>query len=249
LRRLRELDPGIVVFTNQAHRSSQPIVAEADWDMTESAATSHAWGPRVEALDVWGPVPQAQGGEIAGTFFRGWPGQWGIEGIHRQIEARLLTTAPREGFVYLDYMRPLYRTVGDDLTADLDIEAVYYSYCAAALWGRAAFCSGWFAGREYDGPLYFADLGEPLGDGPRVVSGVAVREYERGLIALATEAAAVEATYRLAQCEEGSLYDLFSGRWLDVRRQRARIALAPSVGLSGTPRPSARVYLKTTRDR
>jgi hypothetical protein len=252
--RLRELDPGIVIFTNQAYRAQEPLLAAADWDMTESAATSHAWGPKIEVQDVWGPVPTAEEGQLLETFFRPWTGQWGLEGICREIEAAIGRAAPRKGFVYLDYARPLHsKAESGALAESLDIEAIYYSYCAAALWGRRTFCSGWFGwqqtpGREYSGPLYFADLGKPLGTGPSTLKGVVIREYERGLVALMTSTEPVDIAYRLCDGGEGGSWDLFASAPAEISGDYLRIRLAPSTSpLSGTERPAGRVYLKTGR--
>ena len=78
---------------------------------------------------------------------------FGIEGVSANIERRLARTPLRESFISLDYARPWYRRSDQgELAGEPDLEAIYYSYCAAALWGRPSFCSGWFADWEYDGP-------------------------------------------------------------------------------------------------
>jgi len=236
LRRLRAKDPDILIFTNQVYRATEPVLPDVDYDMTESSGTSWAWGPMTQVDDE----------EIRETYFRPWPGKWGIEGIYGNIEHHLTTTPPRKGFVYLDYMQPLYHRSRDgELVPRLDREAVYYSYCAAALWGRPSYCSGLHGGIEYRGPLYFADLGEPLGTGYRELAGVVVREYERGLVVLMKQPHAVSFDYTLQQPTSGHLYDLFSSRWIRLSGNRVSLRLRPSRGRpSGTARPAGRVYLK-----
>ena len=236
---LRERDPGCLIFTNQAFRSAQPILADVDYDLAESYATSHAWGPETN-VGVKG---------VRETYFRSWPGQSGVEGMYRACIETLRRTPPRGGLFFLDYARPRYRRVGDEaLQTALDLEAVYYSYCAAALWGQHSFCSGWYAGYEYRGPLYFVDLGQALGEGPEELDGVVVREFDRGLVALMTTIDPVRIDYELQAGQRMSLYDLFASTWIRERAGQYRLQLAASRrGVSGAAHPVGRVYLKAGR--
>jgi hypothetical protein len=232
-RRLRELDPGTLISTNQGYRSDEPLLAEVDCDMTESHGTSMFWGPQTEV----------NGETVAETFYRPWD-EHGVAELYGDLEQRLRRAAPRRGFLYLDYMCAVYGPDGT-VAQPLDLEAVYYSYCAAALWGREGFCSGWYAQAEYRGPLYFADLGRPLGDGPEVRDGIALREYERGLVALLTQLTPAETSYALRAPAGDGLYDLFAAETTDVCGGAATVRLSPGqYGLSGGSHPVGRVYLK-----
>jgi len=237
-RRLREIDPQVLIFANQAYRSDEPLLGEVDYDMAESYATSFAWGPEVQTEEQ----------TFNETFFRPWSGDFGIERLYRAIEERLNLTPPRHQFIYLDYDRSRYRKAEDGrVTTELDTEATYYSYCAAALWGRPSYCwSVWGEGHHYRGPLYFADLGAPLGDGPEQLDGLVLREYQRGLIAMMTGTDAVDVEYTLRTRTGAGLYDLFASDWVAKHGRQVRLHLEPSTSdISGVARPSARVYLKS----
>jgi hypothetical protein len=129
----------------------------------------------------------------------------------------------------------------------VDTEAVYYSYVAAALWGLDAHCSGWY-GMEYRGPLYFADLGKPLGEGPVELEGLVVREYERGIVALLMRPEAAEAKWQLRGTGCARLWDLFSGEAVPVNGSAVTLRLAPArEPVTDRPRPVGRVFLKLSR--
>ncbi|MEA3401112.1 MAG: hypothetical protein U9R79_07710 [Armatimonadota bacterium] len=236
---LRARDPDCLIFTNQAFRSDQPILADVDYDLAESYATSHAWGPETEV-----------GGEtVRETYFRPWSGHLGIEEMYRACTEALRRTPPRGELFFLDYARPRYRGAENAvLQRALDLEAIYYSYCAAALWGHHSFCSGWYSGHEYRGPLYFVDLGQPLGEGPEELDGAVLREYEHGVVVLMTSLEPVEIDCELQTRPGMSLYDLFASTWLERQGGRFHLRLAASRrALSGTRHPIGRVYLKARR--
>jgi hypothetical protein len=235
-RRLREVDPGMLIATNQAYRSQEPLNAEVDYDVTESIATAVAWGPETEV----------DGKKLLETWYRPW-GAYGLEAVSAEIAKSLLRTPPRGAFFYTDYMQPAYtRDATGGLVRGVDFEAVYYSYCAAALWGRAAWCSGWHAPSEYRGPLPFLDLGKPL-SAYEVHNGIVLREYERGLVALLTDTKQAETSYELKQ-PSGRLYDLHASRTVPLHDGVATIRLKPGrYGLSGGLHPVGRVYLKTAK--
>ncbi len=236
---LREKDPDCLIFGNQAFRSGEPVCAEADYDLAESYATSHDWGPETE---VGGKM-------VRETYFRLWPGPFGIEEMYGACLEAVRRTPPRRELFLLDYARPRYRRVqGQALVSALDLEAVYYSYCAAALWGQRSFCSGWYSGHEYRGPLYFADIGRPLGKAPEELEGVVVREYERGLVALMAGIDPVEVDWQPRAGQGMSLYDLFASAWIEEHGGLHRLRLKASRrGVSGVGHPVGRVYLKVNR--
>lgn len=242
LRAVRDADPQAIIMTNQAFRTLPAALALVDYDLTESYGTSYDWGPRATVGDL----------TLAETFYRGWQGPAGLKALYAQVEKALAHAQPRRGFIYLDYMRPRYRppaAEGQPWQPEVDAEAVYYSYVAARLWGQESFCSGWFAGMEYEGPLYFADLGRPLGDGPQEVGAAVMREYERGLVALLSGpiAAEVEVPLMAASAE---LYDIFSDQVIPLREGRAMIRMEPARSqLTGAVTPVGRVFLKTDAQR
>jgi hypothetical protein len=178
------------------------------------------------------------------TFLRPWQGPGGLQDMYGGLCQRLRVGGPRQQLLCLDYMRPRVTRGRTGWQQDADVEAVYYSFCAAALQGLSSFCSGWY-GVEYRGPLYFADLGPPLGQRPREIGGLAVRECERGLVALMTGKEPAEATWMLREPAAAGLYDLFNGARLPCRGRLVRLRLTPSLcEATGENRPSARVYLK-----
>jgi len=234
LGQVRRRDPAGLLATNQAFRSDQPLASQADYDLAESYGTSYAWGP----------VTTVNGREVAETYTRPWAGPGGLEELYGTLAARPAGQRPRRCFLVLDYMRPgLVRGPGEPEEV-ADVEAVYYSYAAAALFGLPSFCSGWY-GREYRGPLYFADLGRALGEGPTKVGAVVLREYERGLVALLAGADPAQASWTMRGSRCRLLYDLRTGRRLPVRGGRVTLRLRPARGeVTGTVRPVGRVYLK-----
>jgi len=235
LQGLRRADPDVLIATNQAFRSVEAIATEADYDLAESYATSFAWGKE-------GVVG---GRTLAETFRRPWSGPGGIEAYYSAVQRGLHLTSPHRGFVFLDYMRPWFVATEEGPGPVLDVGAVYYSYVAAKLWGLEAFCSGWYATDEYRGPLYFADLGRPLGDGPTQQDGLALREYERGLVAMLTAPRPAATAWRLCEPGTGHLLDMQSGRRAPVDGDLARVSLDPAKSeLTDEPYPTATVYLK-----
>ena len=232
LTHLREWDTDGLIFTNQACLSDEPLITCADWDLVESYGTSH----------MWGATATVRGKDVLLSYLRPWPGPGGLREMYAGLTARLEMARPRSRLLCLDYMRGV-PAGGPDPRLEIDLEAVYYSYCAAALWGLDSFCSGWY-GVEYRGPLYFADLGKPLGGGPREVKGVVVREYEHGLVVLMTRTSPATLAWTFVAPGAGGLYDLFSGTLVPCGKDvtlRAKPSRCPATGGS---RPSARVYLK-----
>lgn len=238
LQAVRGADPESLIMANQAYNTLPEALRIVDYDLTESYGASYLWGPEQKVGDR--VLPE--------TYLRPWRGAFGLRSMYGAVQAALEKTPPRRGFLYLDYMRPRYRPLaadGQDWQSELDREAIYYSYVAARLFGAEAFCSGWYAGFEYRGPLYFADLGRPVGNRPRQYKGIAIREYERGIVALLAAPEAADASLRVRHT--GALYDLYTGRSLPVREGRATIRLEPSCSpLTGTVNPIGRVFLKTT---
>jgi hypothetical protein len=234
-RALRTADPRTLIFTNQAVRGDPELLPTVDYDMVESYGTSFAWGP----------VVKVDGEGLPLSYRRPWEGPGGIKAVMAPVMARLRTGAPRGSLFCLDYMRPVLVREGGEWQQGVDTGAVYYSYCAAALWGLNASCSGWY-GQEYRGPLYFADLGKPLGEGPVELEGVVVREYERGLVVLLREARAAEVTYRLQANSGVRLYSLMDEKTIGTGDGAVTLRLRPTrVALADAPQPVGRVYLKT----
>jgi len=74
---------------------------------------------------------------------------------------------------------------------------------------------------------------------------MALREYERGLIALMTDTEPAQATWALQGRRADAFHDLFTGAEVPVDRGRVTIGLEPvRSNVSGAVRPTARVYLK-----
>ncbi|NPV45526.1 MAG: hypothetical protein HPY69_01105 [Armatimonadetes bacterium] len=232
---LRAVDRGTLIFTNQAVLGDPRLLTAVDYDMVESYGTSFAWGPTVKLAGEDFPL----------TYRRPWDGPGGIKAMMTPVMERLRTGPPRGELLCLDYMRPALTRRDGQWRPTVDLEAVYYSYCMAALWGLNSYCSGWY-GQEYRGPLYFADLGRPLGDGPVELEQVMLREYERGLVVLLRRAEAAEVRYRLQANCGGQLWDLRTGRTLAVREGMVTLRLRPTrVPLSDEMQPIGRVYLKS----
>lgn len=232
---LRQKDRGTLIFTNQAVLGIPQLLPVTDYDMVESYASSFAWGPSVRLA----------GEDFALSYRRPWDGPGGIKAMMAPVMERLRTGPPRGKLVCLDYMRPALVRDGGEWRQEVDLEAVYYSYCAAALWGLDSYCSGWY-GHEYRGPLYFADLGRPLGEGPVELEGAVLREYERGLVVLLRSTEAAEVRYRLQANCGGRLWDLRAGKALAVREGMVTLRLRPTrVPRSEARQPVGRVYLKT----
>jgi hypothetical protein len=235
LRRLRATDRDGLIATNQACRSAERLLPLVDYDLVESYGTSYAWGP----------AAQVAGRDVAETYVRPWTGPGGLAEMLGSLQATLSAARPQRALLCLDYMRPWTVQTPQGLQESTDLEAVYYSYCAAALYGLPSFCSGWY-GREYRGNLYFADLGRPLGAQPVEHDGLVTREYERGLIALLPGTAETKVAWRSAGGTPiAGLWDLLAGRRLPAPGGEAVLRLAPVRSpVSGALRPSARVYLK-----
>ena len=231
--RLRAIDPGGIIFTNQACLGDVALLPTADYDLVESYGTSYLWGPTVTI----------GGRDHRLSFLRPWTGPGSLQQMYEPLIQTLRSRAPRKRLLCLDYMRPALTQQAGEVGEVPDMEAVYYSYCAAALWGLDSFCSGWY-GLPYRGPLYFADLGAPLGDAPLEVAGLAIREYERGLVALMTSPHKAEAALKLTGAECSELYDLFSGRRIPCQDRRLTLTLDPLQRPAGGPGPRARLYLK-----
>lgn len=234
LKTLRAEDRGTLIFTNQAILGDPTLLATVDYDLVESYGTSFAWGPIVKLAGKDCPL----------SFRRPWDGPGGIKAMMEPIIKRLRTGPRRAQLLCLDYMRPALHRRNGQWRQEVDLEAVYYSYCAAALWGLNSYCSGWY-GHEYRGPLYFADLGRPLGDGPVELEGAVLREYERGLVALLRGAEAAEVRYRLQANCGNRLWDLKASKALVVREHMVTLRLRPTpVPLNGAAQPTGCVFLK-----
>jgi hypothetical protein len=248
---LRAADPQTLIFTNQSVLGDPTLLPTSDYDMVESYGTSF----------LWGPVAKLKGEDFPLSFRRPWDGPGGIKAMYGPLRERLKQAPPRGGLFCLDYMRPhlekargaavlaagphaLPREDGDWRQVT-DIEAVYYSYCVAALWGLESYCSGWY-GLEYQGPLYFADLGRPLGEGPEEAGGMVIREYERGLVALLAEPRAAQVTWRLRANSGPRLCNLLTGRPVAVRDGKVTLRLRSTrTPLTEAAYPVGRVFLKT----
>ncbi len=232
---LRAGDRGTLIFTNQAVLGDPRLLTTVDYDMVESYGTSFAWGP----------IAKLGGEDFPLSYRRPWDGPGGIKAMMTPVIERLRTGPPRGALLCLDYMRPTLQREGEQWRQVVDTEAVYYSYCAAALWGLDSYCSGWY-GQEYRGSLYFADLGRPLGNGPVELERAVLREYERGLTVLLRGTAAAEVRYRLqANCGD-RLWDLKAGKPLAVRDGMVTLRLRPTrVPLDDESQPIGRVYLKS----
>lgn len=234
---LRHLDPRGLIFTNGACLGAPELRRAVDYDLVESYGTSYAWGPAARLGDETFPL----------TFRRPWHGPAGLRETFGALVERLAAGRPRRDQFCLDYMRPVKVYRDGQWHEETDVEAVYYSYCAAALWGLKSYCSGWY-GVEYRGPLYFVDLGRPLGDGPVEKDSAVVREYQRGLVVLMTTAQPVVIEWQLQRPYQGYLYDLCRSRKVAVsRRGKATLRLQPNwpAGAPG-PMPVGRVFLKVS---
>lgn len=234
-RALRAADPQTLIFSNQAVLGDPGLLPTVDYDLVESYGTSYAWGPQ----------PDLDGLPCPLSYRRPYDGPGGSKATLAPLLARLRSGPPRGGLLCLDYMRPGRVRQGDTWQQVVDIETVYYSYAAAALWGLESYCSGWY-GLEYRGPLYFADLGTPLGEGPQELEGVVVREYERGVVALLREAKPAAVELRVRGDSAVQLYSLFDGETIRVRDGAVALRLQPGrMPVGDTLQPIGRVYLKT----
>ena len=232
--RLHESAPGHLIFTNQACLGDPLLLPTVDYDLVESYGTSFLWGPVVKRGEE----------DFALSFLRPWDGPAGIKAMHGGLVEKLKVARPRGKLLCLDYMRPALVRQGDTWRETVDEQAVYYSYVAAALWGLESHCSGWY-GREYRGPLYFADLGKPLGDGPTELAGAVVREYERGFVALLREPKAAEVAWQLRGTNCARLQDVSSGESVPLQGGGVTLRLSPTAEpVSNQLRPTGRVYLK-----
>jgi hypothetical protein len=231
---LRVADPGCRIFTNQACLGDPRLLGATDDDMVESYGASF----------LWGTVASLDGTDFPLSFRRPWEGPGGLAAMFGDLMARLRKAKPRRELLCLDYMRPAPVRGDAGWMEETDLEAVYYSYCAAALWGLGSYCSGWY-GRDYRGPLYHAELGRPLGDAPLERDGVVTREYERGLIAVLARPEPARVTVRLREGSAASLYNLLDGSTVGVRGGEATLRLRPTrAPTTDILCPTARLYLK-----
>ncbi|MCX7599217.1 MAG: hypothetical protein N2512_10200, partial [Armatimonadetes bacterium] len=236
---VRRADPACLIFSNGACLGAAELRRAVDYDLVESYGTSYLWGPTGRLGEQEFPL----------TYRRPWHGPAGLKETFSGLMDKLAAARPRKDLFCLDYMRAekVYR---DGLWHDeADVEAVYYSYCAAAVWGLKSYCSGW-DGVEYRGPLYFVDLGRPLGEGPVEQGGAVVREYERAVVVLTTSAEPTKVELRLRRLFNGHLYDLRIGRQVRVSREGKVVLRLRPERPAGAAESQAvgRVFLKVVAD-
>jgi hypothetical protein len=244
IKALKKSSPGSLIFTNQGYRKPSFYLPRADYDLSESLMTSYAWGEPI-------------GGYIEGkgivrgreTFYRAWAE---LKALVDGIAAHVKQYNPRVKIYHLNYVNPIYRPTGriaiiegakyPVFREELDRPAIYYGYAASKLWGHESYSpvtDGMDFGHD---DIYFADLGQPLGESYEERDGLVRRYYENGLVALNPALALRTADIRsgFIPARVKGLWDCYEGKPI----RGFRVTLEPTVSsASGRAYPAGRVYL------
>ncbi|WP_457630776.1 hypothetical protein [Oceanithermus sp.] len=250
--RLRAAMPDRLIVSNQGFRNPENVLPYVDYDITESYAVSDGeLGRRLYLAgrgwtDVPGTVyfpvsPDFRHGELRDT----------IELLDYLSELASRYAGGRfGGYVYLGYAAPEFVQTGTlaDGTAVYEARppraAIYYGYAVPLLKGWTGYTEVPWDRRLERLPLYFADLGAPLGDDYEDHGGYFLRCYEKGLVVVGEGALAGELTLRSPCIAAGRVYDLYRRKWLRAGTGELTVNVEPAVDeASGGPAPWGRVFV------
>jgi len=240
---------GSLVFTNQGYRTPQYSLPISHYDLTESLMTSYVGGQTVRIfVEGEGLVERQE------TFYRPWAASrpWEeIRSIVGEIQAQVDRYNPAVKILHLNYVNPAYRatdatevvdgTVHRVYRKEIDRAAIYYGFAAAKLWGHEGYAAGNTVALSQD-PVYFTELGKPLGSSYEERDGAVVRYYENGVVVLAasTRAQLVNLDSPLVPPGVVGLEDLYARRAVGG----LSVTLEPTRSeASGRLSPAGRVYL------
>ena len=209
LAKLKERD--ILLITNQAYRNPE-LLESVDYDMCESYMST------VEESDTIAPI----GNLVTNIpYTRYQP----LDEVFAYFE-RFRKLQKRYGFtdmIYMNYLAPKFVSTPKGLEATKPIEGIYYNYVLAKLGGFAQYSEVPFDHTLEIDPIYFYDLGEPLG-AMHQEKGLYLRFFSKGFVLLAPTLH--EERYIAIEVPK-SLYDLKEGCKLPRTDGSVTIRLAP----------------------
>ncbi len=249
-------DAGLTVATNQSFRDAPFLLPNVHWDMTESYATTDA--PCPQPVHVAGrgriPVPctvyyplsdDPDHGHLRDTLAY-------LDAL-RQLVDRY--AGPHfQGLVYLNYAGPAWVPV--DATQPVPARVyqptvpravIYYGYALAALAAFPAYTEVPWDHRLERDPVYFYDLGTPLGTTyRRIPADGYVRFYTQGFVLVGEWARPTALTLTHPSIPAGAVYDAYQDRWLPSQRGVLTLTVYPERDpLTGQVISTGRVYVYT----
>ncbi len=244
LRSLKRLRPEASLFANQGYRIPESYLPGANYDLSESLMTSYAWGERVRIyVEGEGLVEKQE------SFYRPWDE---LKRHVESIETDIRRENPELKIYHLNYVNPLYAPTGRTETIEgheypvfrmgPDRPAIYFGYVAAKLWGHESYSPAPQAMRFGQDDIYFVELGKPLGDRYEERDGLAIRYYEKGVVALnpSGQKQSSDLASRLVPPGVDKLFDCYARKV----QQGLTVTLEPTVSpASGLAYPAGRVYL------
>lgn len=247
LQTLKRMQPGALIFTNQGYRTPHAYLPVTDYDLSESLMTSYEWGQTVElVLEREGLVRTRE------TFYRPWED---LKPILNSIDAAVKRYNPAVKMFHLNYVNPSFRPAGrkeqvagteyDVFRKEVDRAAIYYGYVAAKLWAHESYSPSETVALVQD-PVYFSDLGKPLGSGWEERDGLVRRYYEKGVVALnpASATRTADLGSPLVPADVRDLWDCYEGKSVGG----LAVVIVPTTSpASGRTYPAGRVYLYLRR--
>lgn len=243
IRALRTARPSTLIFTNQGYRLPEFYLPLADYDLSESLMTSTEGGQAVEVfVDGRGLVRTHE------TFYRSWDA---LRPIIASIDAAATRHNPRVRLLHLNYVAPRFQPTGQTrlvkggthlvVRETTDRPAIYYAFAAAKLWGHDSFSAleGVLSARD---DVYFADLGNPLGQTWEERDGLLVRYYRKGAVVVnpSGDSRGARLESPLLPRDVRDLWDCYAG----VPVGGLTITVEPTVSVVSRVRyPAGRVYL------
>ncbi|MCS6859628.1 MAG: hypothetical protein NZT92_04825 [Abditibacteriales bacterium] len=251
LRAVKAADPGILIFTNQAHRAAQYLLPVTDIDADESVATSFLWGKEIKVFSA-----EAGWVNTRETFYRAWDGAHGIKAHYTDLAAKARRFNPRVRLVTINYVKAFWEPTGQTVAHAgqphpvcrrlPDRAAIFYGYVAAKLFGFDSYSSDWYDVGCYEDEVFLIDLGRPRGTAPEEREGLVVRYYDNGFVALtkSERGGAFDVSSAHIPSDIKGLWDVYERRWVaDFPKQR-RIQIQPTIyPISRSTYPSGRVYI------
>ena len=226
LRKLKERN--ILIITNQAYRDPE-LLAYVDYDMCESYMSGvEEMHKRAKIDNLFTHIPY--------TYYQP------LEEVFEYF-AYFHKLQKRYGFknmIYMNYLAPKLLTTPHGYTATKPVEGIYYNYVLAKLGGFAQYSEVPFDHALEQDPIYFYDLGEPVG-AMQKVDDLYLRFFTKGFVLLAPH---LHSERYIAVEAPKSLYDLKEHCRLEKVGKSITIHLAPVYDeITGRFEPIAKVFL------